>query len=1121
VTQPQQNMVTDASERAKALDVSRSFIVQAPAGSGKTELLIQRILALLAVAESPEEILAITFTRKAAAEMRLRLLESFDRAQLDEAPAERHKCDTWERARLVLERDRERGWSLQENPSRLQIMTIDSFCSALSRRMPWLARLGDQPAICEDAEELYNLAAENLLARLETDDSCSPSISYMLAHLDNRSVQLRQLLVAMLARRDQWIRHIIDEKGSSRSILEAALGDYVADVVASTRNIIGSECHELMQLARYACDNLEESGENNPLAVFADYTGDLSEEASYPQWQALANLLLTGSGLLRKRADKKIGFPPGPNGNAAAMKERMQALLSRLQDDDRKTLAIQQLRGLPSPAYSPQQWQALESLIDLLPLAVIELREVFKSVGQVDFVEVAGSARAALGSIDLPGEMLLQLDSQIRHILVDEYQDTSYTQYALLQSLTSGWQPGDGRTLFAVGDPMQSIYRFREADVGLFLKTARDGLENVTLDKLTLSCNFRSQAGLVAWFNRVFSGRFPAVADILTGAVPYEEADAVLPERKSAAVTCHFTVGRNDTQEAEQVLAVVQSAAANNPDESVAVLVRSRSHLLEIIRLFNHHGVRFLAQDVDPLSDRSVAHDLVALTRALLHPGDAVSWYSVLRAPWCGLQLDDLLTLTDERGREAVFERIFREPSQVEMFATLSPDGRQRLERIRPILIRATQARGRVGLRRLVESTWLLLGGPAVVDAAGLEDAEQVFALLEKLDCGGDLEKFQELERGVDKLYASPDPDAGTGLHVMTIHKAKGLEFDTVILPGLGRTPRRDDKSLLRWIEHPVYGLLLAPVPPAGADEDEIYQAVGRILKSRDEHETLRLFYVAATRAKKQLVLLGHLKENDEPGPESGSLLGTIWDSLSGACVALPASPGEVTVRRKKAFITRLPSGWQMPAMAASVQSAGQEFLSATEMIDTGQYASRSFSLRSEEGRLVGTIVHNWLERLAMQGASVLTGHHLDAVSGRVRDDLSRRGLPQNRLDKCVEKVMVCLRNSLTSEKGQWILRQHQQHACEMEISGLVDNTLLHASVDRTFIDDDVRWVIDYKTSSPDRGETLATFLERELEHYRQQVMSYVTLYSQLEPERRVKGGLYFPAVDAWQVVVD
>ena len=186
----------DWHERQKALDITRSCIVQAPAGSGKTELLVQRILSLLATAESPEEILAITFTRKAANEMKQRLVQALESASSDQTPAEAHAADTWRRARAVLVRDNALAWQLLQNPSRLQLTTIDSFCAFLARRMPWLSRFGDQPKVTDDPADLYRQAAETLLTRLENDSPGQEPIARLLVHLDNRLTLLRDLIVA-------------------------------------------------------------------------------------------------------------------------------------------------------------------------------------------------------------------------------------------------------------------------------------------------------------------------------------------------------------------------------------------------------------------------------------------------------------------------------------------------------------------------------------------------------------------------------------------------------------------------------------------------------------------------------------------------------------------------------------------------------------------------------------------------------------------------------------------------------------------------------------------------------------------------------------------------------------
>jgi hypothetical protein len=173
----------------------------------------------------------------------------------------------------------------------------------------------------------------------------------------------------------------------------------------------------------------------------------------------------------------------------------------RLREAHGVLAALRALQALPPEEYTDTQWKALESIVRLAPHAIAELQYVFAMRGQADFVEVGQGALRALGEEESPTDLLLALDYRIRHILVDEFQDTSFTQFDLLAKLTSGWEPSDGRTLFLVGDPMQSIYRFREAEVGLFLRARREGIGTVELATLTLSSNFRSQQGIVDWVN--------------------------------------------------------------------------------------------------------------------------------------------------------------------------------------------------------------------------------------------------------------------------------------------------------------------------------------------------------------------------------------------------------------------------------------------------------------------------------------------------------------------------------------------------------------------------------------------------------------------------------------------
>jgi ATP-dependent helicase/nuclease subunit A len=229
-------MIADYEARQQAIDPTRSFIVQAPAGSGKTGLLTQRFLQLLARVDKPEEIVAITFTRKAAAEMRQRLLEALHLGHQSEPPTDDYQRQTWELAARVLRRDTRQQWKLEHNPSRLRIQTIDSLCSSLVRQLPVMSGLGSAVDPTENPEELYQQAARRTLSWLDSDHgmggtSLGDYLARVIQHLDNDLVKVEKLIVTMLARRDQWMPYTSDEEGF-RQHLEACLERLIGEEIA-------------------------------------------------------------------------------------------------------------------------------------------------------------------------------------------------------------------------------------------------------------------------------------------------------------------------------------------------------------------------------------------------------------------------------------------------------------------------------------------------------------------------------------------------------------------------------------------------------------------------------------------------------------------------------------------------------------------------------------------------------------------------------------------------------------------------------------------------------------------------------------------------------------------------
>jgi ATP-dependent exoDNAse (exonuclease V) beta subunit len=629
----------------------------------------------------------------------------------------------------------------------------------------------------------------------------------------------------MLERRDQWLRHTgaNPDFDMVRAALEESLEKLILGELqrlqAGFEAEVAAEIALLRELDRFPEARLED----------------------IEHWKSVADLLLTAGGDWRKKVNRNLGFPPNH-----PMKPRVEQLLARLRGDDALLETLQRFRELPAPRFSDSQWQAMQAAVSVLTLAVAELQMVFRERGRVDFAELAIRASEALGEIESPTDLALALGYRIQHILVDEFQDTSYTQFELIEKLTAGWEPGDGHTLFLVGDPMQSIYRFRQADVSLFLKARLEGIGSIQLESLALSVNFRSRPRIVDWVNETFAGILPAEDDPGSGAVAFSKSTA--GEASAEDQECVKVHGFLSTfDEAKRVVELVKTAG----DGNVAVLVRARSHLVEIVGVLKRQGIPFQAIEIDQLGERPVIEDLVALTLALLHPADRVSWLAILRAPWCGLELRDLHGLAGGDHRATIWDLLhFKD-------LALTADGAARIRRILPVLDKAVEERGRRPLRDWVEGVWFRLGGPACVEnETALEDASAYFDLLDELAEGADLADFDWFREQVNTLFAQPDARAGDRLQLMTIHKAKGLEFDTVILPGLGAVPRQEEQRLLLWLEQSGM-LLLAPISEAGQEPDPIYTYLSRVEERKIRRETARLLYVATTRARRRLHLLG------------------------------------------------------------------------------------------------------------------------------------------------------------------------------------------------------------------------------------------------------------------------
>ncbi len=1163
--------ITDAKARTRALDPSHSFICAAPAGSGKTELLTQRFLTLLTQVNEPESVIAITFTRKAAAEMRDRILNAIKRAARLPRPQSEHEGLTWDIAKQVLDRDRIKQWSLLAMPNRLQIKTLDSLCSSLANSLTSHTSFASPPLITHNPGELYRQAAYALLQSLEDDQPWSIAIGQLLLLMDNNTQKLASLLSSMLFQREAWLPIIGSgniDTAAVKKVLQSNLQRVRDDTVAKlTAAIQPYHRQTLLELAKSAAEYLVAEDNVSPIVNCIDLDRHSalpgSDDQGVQQWLGLTELLLRKDNNWRKTVDRRVGFPSGKTSDEKALcKQRKQQwvqLIDELSCQSGLLDLLVDIRYLPGVTYNEDQASLLDALLKVLPALVGYLQVEFSEIHSVDFAEVSIRARSALIAMGSPTELALLLDYKIQHLLVDEFQDVSSAQFELLTLLISGWQPGDGRSLFLVGDPMQSIYGFRNANVGLFLQCREDGIGDIPLEPLYLSTNFRSQAAIVKWINRVFSQSFPGQDDIAIGAVSYLNSEPIHPPLSQRAVYCYgFTEETSKDDEARTVLDIVRQNRFDAPDRSIAILVRNRHHAVHIISLLDEMGLAYRAVDFDALADNMVIQDLVSLTRALLHPADKIAWLSILRAPWCGLSLADLEVIVNVDGQKktpfTLLQQLVKlmasrslQPNLVDEKAvtdsqevvseqqsdasginedkanscnqSLSEDGWQRLARVVPVLELCVTQTHRQSLRQWIEGAWITLGGPAcITNNRDVKNAERYFSLLESLDLSALIKDSEVLQQAVETLYAEPDPESDGKLQIMTIHKAKGLEFDTVIIPGLERSLRSLEPELLRWDERlsmdgePL--LLMAPITSSGKERDSIYNHLALQQRRRQLNENTRLLYVACTRARHHLHLLAQVKIDDKDTaqlrqPAQSSLLYTVWPTvkLEIQCHQQAGIVEGKGIPESANYLQRLSSQWQFPFLR-------QEHLLA-DYIPYHQYdnSQQLLSCRWQDptSRYVGILVHRILQHVTLAELHALNWRHRQS---HWFSQLQSLGTPAASLVEATEKVITTLERVSMDKSVHWLFTDtHPQRKTEYPITLASKKGAEHYIIDLLLFDGDHTWIIDYKTSHPQVSQAVPEFVEQELTAYRDIMHRYKKAIGCMG-YKKIRSALYFPMIN-------
>lgn len=1041
--------MSDQAQRQQALDISQSFIVQAPAGSGKTELLTQRYLNLLVACDVPENIVAMTFTNKAVDEMTARVLSAL-RSSFNAKPKAPHKQLTYELATQVMQRSDELEWQLLQNPRRLNISTIDGLYSLINNRYPLSSQLVPRQIMTKNWERdnAYQYAAEQTLLMVD-DSEYGSAFGNLLLHLDNNVDSFQKLIVQMLYKRDQWLTRLYKDDVLDVEVLKnnakVIISQHLKDLQALAKLYLDAHFFALMSASNNICYNKVKS------------LPDCSC-LSLEKWQLIGDFCLTKQGEWRKTLNKKL--PP------------------EFFNEELK-ISLQQLKTLPDIDFSEQQVSVLALIAKVLKMSVAHLNLYFEREQAHDFIEVALNANQALDEEQGISDIALFLDYKIQHILIDEFQDTSASQFNTIEKLINQWQENDGKTLFLVGDPMQSIYRFRESQVGLFLQVKDQGIANIKPKSLILSSNFRSSKSIVEGNNRFFRKIFPENNNVHQGAIAYSPSQPDSDKKDGNAISFYPFAADQSLQEAQVVSEIVQKSLKKNPHNTIAILVRTRSHLTHITQQLKHDAIVFESVAITKLQEHLLTRDLFSLTKALLHLGDKLAWLSILRAPWCGLILDDLLVLS-ERDDCTIYQQL----SDKSVLARLSTDGQKRAKHLHNCLQDAINNQGRFDFVELLTHSINQLGlTNEALSNTELEIKDEFLKIINHCETQQLLDK-KTIQSAMKDLYAPSDKSL---VKLMTIHSSKGLEFDSVIIPSLGKSTRSDNKPIMQLHEFSNQSLLLAHIKSATEEyENQTYQYLRFIESQQSKFEMMRLLYVATTRAKSQLHLLGAV--NAYGNSAKGSFLHLLMPFFSQNFDEIDQTPDTKQIIEApllKRFIH-----------LATPNNTPQE---QGESIECQQNFERLFK------SALGTLVHKYYEQA-----------YFSPSEQNIHNRLIEIGTPPQDIDYWKAFIIRLLENTKQDEKFDWLFKDRDVALNEAEFV-LGERTI---SIDRLFIDDGILWVIDYKIAESKANESLTDFIKRQQKQHAKQLLFYKQAVSEIYacPVRCV---LYCPSVSQLIEITD
>ncbi len=856
----------DAEARQFAVDPRNNVVLEASAGTGKTSVLVSRYVNLVKLGVEPSNILAITFTRKAAAEMRERIV-----AQLRDAGAKG-------------EIHRARWTELRDRLGEVAISTIDAFCLSLLREFPLEADLdpgfemADETEVPRIVEEALDRSLRILVGLAKRDDD----ISLVLAQLG-------------ISRTRQGLAALLDCRLVAASALDRFLARGPANL--TPRVVCRRAAEALDQVLHDVRGGLDQFLADGPSGhgryhLFRREVGRLGDLDRLGDAEIRGLLERIGSHFLTneggpRRSGRIYPYVSGDYPTKDAERRHRDALFELAPQVERiiygfhRDLNVILARGIRR----------------MFAVALQQYRASLEERAVLDFPDVLQRALDLLQNMGEFSQSRYRLEYRYHHVLVDEFQDTSRAQWRLISLLIQAWGEGLGLaaqpSIFIVGDRKQSIYRFRDAEVSMLREAAAyiDGLKGGLRSRRSISRSFRAVPALQAFINDVFTEMAqPVDAPALVQSRPddftYEDTDRFpIADVSQPADSLPLGIAVGDSPEvcaaavAAEIRRILEQDDVRDRNTGVrrrakpgdiAILFRSRTTHREFERELIAHGTPTYVYKGLGFFDSDEIKDLLALLRYLANPASDLRAAALLRSRFIRLSDAGLAALAPGLAGALI------EPLPAAATSLLDDDDRHVLEQARKFVPGWIAQVDRVSPSELLEHILTQtayayeLRGPRRLQA--WENVKKMRGLVRRMQNRG-YATMTRLADHLDSLGAGEESnavlEAVDSVNLMTIHASKGLEFPIVFVVNLARGANAPPHPVRVIVDGNTESVTVGRFATEMEDADQ----------ERDRHETRRLLYVAMTRARDRLYLSSSLKAGLLV-PGRGSLADVLPDSI-------------------------------------------------------------------------------------------------------------------------------------------------------------------------------------------------------------------------------------------------